>query len=74
MSNDLPLHPPSGKKRWKAILRDPKENPFRSRHGATRYTQTVDLDESISRKQVEAWAQEAAKGLGYEFVDLETVA
>ena len=74
MNNDLPPHPPKGKKRWKVVLRDPKENPFRSRHGASRYTQTVDLDQNISRDQVETWAQEAAKGLGYEFLELQAVA
>lgn len=72
--SDLPSRPPAGKKRWKAISRDPKENPFRSRNGPSRYSQTVDVDKIISREQVEQWAREAAAQKGYEFIELEVVA
>jgi hypothetical protein len=65
--NDLPKQPPEGKKRWKAYFRDPAESPFADRQ--IEVTQTVDLDEKLSRAEVEQLAREAPGG--FEFDRLE---
>jgi len=71
----LPARPPAGKLRYKAICRDPKQNPFKPGLLAPSgmVTQTVDIDATTSRAQVEKWAREAAAQKGYVFVELEDV-
>ncbi len=68
----LPPHPPAGKKRYKALCRDPKSNPFKC-GDVYRKTQTVDVDEATPFSQVEEWAREAATEAGLEFISLEAV-
>ena len=72
-SDELPPLPPEGQKRYKAFLRNPKDNPFRPQ-GVPVHTQTVDVDESIPISQVEDWTRESAQQLGYTFIRVETVA
>jgi hypothetical protein len=72
MPHNLPPFPPAGKKRYKAICRDPKANPFSS-IGAGPKTQTVDVDEATPFSQVEEWARQSAEKAGLVFVELEVV-
>jgi hypothetical protein len=58
--------------RYRAVSRDPKENPFKPK-GVTRCTQTVDIDAAVSVEQVTAWAKESAEQAGYEFVELKVI-
>lgn len=60
-------------KKYRAISRDPKENPFKARQGLSRYTQTVEVAETTLVEQVEEWAREAARQKGYVFLHLEEV-
>lgn len=71
-SERLPDFPPPGKKRYKAICRDPRVNPFKP-NGSSSKTQTVDVDADTPLSQVEKWAREAAKEAGLEFIKLEAV-
>jgi hypothetical protein len=74
----LPAKPPAGQKRYKAVCRDPNDNPFApgvfSPRGVSRVVQTVDVDEDTPREQVEVWAREAAQEMNLVFLELENVA
>ncbi len=43
--------------KYKAIYRDPNQNPFKPR-GITVPTKTVEIEENVPLEQVEAWARE----------------
>ncbi len=70
--SDLPSRPPPGMTRYRAITRDPKENPFKPL-GPTRAIQTVDVPDDTPQEQVEEWARETAEEAGYVFLELEKV-
>jgi hypothetical protein len=56
--------------KYKAIYRDPGQNPFKPR-GISIPTKTVEIDDDVPREQVEAWAREAQES--YVFDRLEVV-
>lgn len=65
----VPPRPLYGKTRYKAIYRDPAQNPFSPR--LTVPVKTVDIDATVPLAQVEQWARDAQEN--YEFVRLEII-
>jgi len=69
--SDLPERPPDGHTRYKAHTQK-AGNPFRGA-GPAKYSQTVDIPDTVPLEQVEEWARESAENSGLTFLRLEEV-